>query len=303
MERRAAFHRRRAAHARQRAAGFHRPRAGVHGRRAVFGHARALGGPRRDGVSLLAAEQRHPVRERAGARREPAHVQTSAARGRRRVARARRRTRRLPRCRRARRRRSDSAQARHRAHRQHLRDLRRHQRLHRADPREHLHAQDAVGFVQRAQSGVAEGAGREGPDTEETWQSILAHEGSVQHLDASERRREVGVPHRVRDRPALGRRARRRSRAAHLPGPVAEPLSAQRHPQMGPADAALDGVGARREVAVLLPQQERAARRLRRRRGRQHARVARESPGAPKPTTANTTSASHVSNHPSTRSN
>ena len=65
-----------------------------------------------------------------------------------------------------------------------------------------------------------------------------------------ERRREGRVPHGVRDRPALGRRARRRSRAAHLPGPVAEPLSAQRHPQVGSADAALDGVGARREESL-----------------------------------------------------
>ena len=59
-----------------------------------------------------------------------------------------------------------------------------------------------------------EGAGRKGLNTEDTWQSILAHEGSVQHLDGLERRREGRVPHGVRDRPALGHRARRRSRAA-----------------------------------------------------------------------------------------
>ena len=52
------------------------------------------------------------------------------------------------------------AQARHRAHRQHLGDLRRHQRLHRADSRQHLHAQDAVRLVQRAQPGAAKAAGR-----------------------------------------------------------------------------------------------------------------------------------------------
>ena len=98
-----------------------------------------------------------PVRERAGARRQPAHVQAPAARGRRRVARAGRRTRRLSGCRRARRVGTLQPQARHRAHRQHLGDLRRHQRLHRAHPRQHLHAQDPVGLVQRAQPGAAQG--------------------------------------------------------------------------------------------------------------------------------------------------
>ena len=44
-------------------------RAGFDGRGALLGDARALGGPRRHGLSLLPAEQRHPVRKRAGARR------------------------------------------------------------------------------------------------------------------------------------------------------------------------------------------------------------------------------------------
>src|SRR5688572_7599672 len=43
---------------------------------------------------------------------------------------------------------------------------------------------------------------------------------------------------------------------------------------MGPADAALDGLGARREEPLLLPLEVRAARRLRRRRRRQHAPLA-----------------------------
>ena len=40
---------------------------------------------------------------------------------------------------------------------------------------------------------------------------------------------EGGVPHRVRDRPALGGRSRRRPRAVHLPEPVDQSLSAGRH--------------------------------------------------------------------------
>ena len=49
-------------------------------------------------------------------------------------------------------------QARDRADGQHQRHLRRHQRLHRADPGEHLHAQNAVGRLQRPQRSAAQGA-------------------------------------------------------------------------------------------------------------------------------------------------
>ena len=74
--------------------------------------------------------------------------------------RAGRRARRLPGRRRARRDGALLAQAGDRAHRQHLGDLRRHQRLHRADPGQHLHAQDAVRLVQRAQPGAGQTAGQ-----------------------------------------------------------------------------------------------------------------------------------------------
>ena len=130
---------------------------------ALLGHARTLGGTGRHGLSFLAAEQRHSLRKRAGARREPAHVQAPAARGRCRLAGAGRGARRLPGRRGAWRARTLQPQAGHRAHRQHFGDLRRHQRLHRADSREHLHAQDAVGFVQRAQPGADQTTGGQGP--------------------------------------------------------------------------------------------------------------------------------------------
>ncbi len=116
-----------------------------------------------------------------------------------------------------------------------------------------------------------------GLDTEDTWQSILAHEGSVQHLEclSDDEKAVFRTAFEIDQRWVVelaGDRA-----PLHLPGPVAEPLSAQRHPQVGSADAALDGMGARREVAVLLPLEERAARGLRRRRSRQHARLAARS--------------------------
>ena len=64
-------------------------------------------------------------------------------------------------------------------------------------------------------TGATQGArGTRASTRRTTWQSILAHEGSVQHLEGLSERREGRVPHGVRDRPALGRRARRRPRAA-----------------------------------------------------------------------------------------
>ncbi len=61
--------------------------------------------------------------------------------------------------------------------------LRRHQRVHRADPGQYLHAQDAVWRVLGAQSASRKTARAKGADTPDVWQSIIEHEGSVQHLD------------------------------------------------------------------------------------------------------------------------
>ena len=60
-----------------------------------------------------------------------------------------------------------------------------------------------------------------GADTPAVWQSIVEHEGSVAHLDLLERGREGRVPHRIRDRSALGHRTGGGPRALHLPEPVA----------------------------------------------------------------------------------
>ena len=154
-----------------------------HGAREVFRRARALGGPGRDGLPLVPAGARHSVRERAREELEHEDVQASSRGGRRCVARARARARRVPRRGGARRRGALQSQARDRADREHQHHLRRHERMHRADPREHLHAQDAVGLVHGEESRAGQAVAAKGADNAETWRSILEHDGSVQHLD------------------------------------------------------------------------------------------------------------------------
>ncbi len=85
-----------------------------------------------------------------------------ARRGRRGVARARARARRVPRRGRARRRGALQPQARDRADGEHQHHLRRHERVHRADPGEHLHAQDAVGLVHGEECRAGRAAAGEG---------------------------------------------------------------------------------------------------------------------------------------------
>ena len=68
-----------------------------------------------------------------------------------------------------------------------------------------------------------------GLDTPEVWQSIVEQEGSVAASGLPERGRESRLPHRLRDRPALGDRAGRRPHALYLPEPVAQPVPAGRH--------------------------------------------------------------------------
>ena len=95
------------------------------------------------------------------------------------------------------------------------------------------------------------------------------------------RPREGGVQDRVRDRPALAGRARRRPRALHLPEPVAQHLPAGRRPQARPAPDPHDGLEARREEPLLLPLALHPARGDCRRRGA-HCRAARRpSPFSP----------------------
>ena len=90
------------------------------------------------------------------------------------------------------------------------------------------------------------------------------------------RPREGGVQDRLRDRPALAGRARRRPRALYLPEPVAQHLPAGRRAQTRPAPDPHDGLEARRQKPLLLPLALHPARRKRRRRGA-HRRAARRS--------------------------
>ena len=138
----------------------------------------------RDGLPFLLAAERHPVRERARALGEPADVPPSAARRRCCLAALGSRARRLPRRGRARRRRALQPQARDRADGEHQRHLRRHERVHRADSRP---TSTRTKLSPARSASATKRCGRcsrhKGLDTEATWQSILAHEGSVQHLE------------------------------------------------------------------------------------------------------------------------
>src|SRR5262249_41076822 len=86
------------------------------------------------------------------------------------------------------------------------------------------------------------------------------------------RGREIGIPHRFRDRSAVGGGTGGGPHALYLPEPVAEPVPAGRHRQMGPAHAALDGMGTGHQEPLLLPlqiHQPRGLRRTARKEGRQ----------------------------------
>ena len=163
--------------------------------------------------------------------------------------------------------------------------LRRHLGRHRADPGQHLHPQDPVGLLRGEEPLSGAAARREGPATPTAvWNSILEHEGSVQHLDCLSDDEKDVFKTAFETRPALGHRTGRRPHAGDLPAPVGQPLPARRRRQVGPAHAALDGVGARLQVALLPALQVGAARRLRRRRG-SGERSTCEAP--PRPTTRN----------------
>jgi hypothetical protein len=158
-----------------------------------------------------------------------------------------------------------------------------------ADPGQHLHPQDPLGLVRGEEplpGAPARGARRQhrrglGLDPGERGL------GPAPRLP--QRRREGGLQDRLRTGPALDRRTRRRPRRRHLPVAVGEHLPARRRRQMGPAHAALAGLGARREEPLLPALQVDPARRLRRRRrgggdgreGRRRAHRLRRVPGLP----------------------
>ncbi|CAA9344977.1 MAG: Ribonucleotide reductase of class Ia (aerobic), alpha subunit, partial [uncultured Microvirga sp.] len=102
VEGRPALHPGRDALPRQRAAELHRHRAGQHGEGQVFGDARALRRPRRDGLPQLPPGAERALRERGGKGVEQADVQAHPRGGRCRQPPAGRGARALPGCRRIR---------------------------------------------------------------------------------------------------------------------------------------------------------------------------------------------------------
>ncbi len=123
------------------------------------------------------------VRRRDGEVVEPQDLQAHPRAGRRGVDAARERARPLPRRRRHGRDGALQLQDGDRADREHLDHHRRHQRLHRADPGEHLHPQDAVGLVLDQEPVSREAADEKAKNSDKVWNSILERGGSVQHLD------------------------------------------------------------------------------------------------------------------------
>ena len=83
-------------------------------------------------------------------------------------------------------------------------------------------------FSVRNRAPAEDARGARAPTRRATWQSILEHEGSVQHLDVLERatRRRCSAP-RSRSTSAGSIELAADRAPLHLPGPVAEPLSAR----------------------------------------------------------------------------
>jgi Ribonucleotide reductase, barrel domain/Ribonucleotide reductase, all-alpha domain len=158
-------------------------------------------------------------------------------------------------------------QARDRAHGVDLDHLWRRLARHRAVSGQRLQSQDAVGLLRGAQPVSREAARAEGPQRRGHLDVDHDRPGFRPEPRLPRRPREGRLQDRLRDRPALAGRARRRPRALHLPEPVAQHLPAGRRAQTRPASDPHDGVEARREEPLLLPLALHPARRKRRRRG------------------------------------
>ena len=196
----------------------YRARARRDGAGQVQRRARAQRRPRRDGLPLLPAGARPPVRRGDGQIVEPEDLQAYPRPGRRGLADARQRARPLPR--RGRHGRDGALQLQDgdRADRVDLDHLRRHLGLHRADPGQHLHPQDAVGLDLDPQPASRAAADRE----VEEQRRHLVDDPRARRLGPASRfphaRGKGRVQDQLRDRPALADRARRRPHALYRPG-------------------------------------------------------------------------------------
>ena len=293
MVRRGGLRRRRAADARQRARGFHRAGARQHGRRALLGAPRALRRLGRDGLPFLFAAERHPVRKRARALGEPAHVPPPAPR-RRRCA-SRRLAAERGAC-------PDAAErgvAERFSHKLAIAPTASisvicggtSACIEPIPANVYTHKTLSGSFSVRNEA-LQKVLAAKGLDTEATWQSILAHEGSVQHLEGlSEQEKAVFRTAFEIDQRWVVELAGDRAPLL-CQGQSLNLYSGQRHPQVGSPDAALDRLGTRHQEPLLLPLEIRAARRV-----SPASKPTTRAPGArarSKPTPTNTTSASHA---------
>jgi ribonucleoside-diphosphate reductase alpha chain len=156
-------------------------------------------------------------------------------------------------------------QDRHRAHRLDLDHLRRHQRRHRADPGQCIYTHKTLsGAFSVRNPYLQELLAVQGPGHPETWASIVEQEGSVQHLDClSDDEKDVyRTAFEIDQRWMIELAADRtpficqsQSLNLFLPADI---------DKVGPAHAALDGVGARHQEPLLLPLQIHQPRRFRR---------------------------------------
>ena len=178
---------------------------------------------------------------------------------------ARARTRRLPRRGRDGRDGAVQLQARDRADGVHFDHHRRHIRLHRAHSGEHLHAQDVERIVRGQEPASGSGADRQGEELERGVELDPRARRIGAASGVSGYGREGGVPHRVRNRPALVARAGGGPDAVCRSIHLAEPVHPGGRGEVGLADAALPRMGTGDQVPLLSPLEVDSARKLRRR--------------------------------------
>ena len=189
---------------------------------------RTIGRLGRDGLPLLPSSARPAVRRRDGEKLEPEGVQAHQCRGQRSIDEPRDRTRAVPRRRRSGRDGALQLQDGDRADRVDQHHLRRCERVHRADPGQHLHPQD----VERLMVGK-EPASRKAADREiEELGCSVEYDPRARRLGPAPRFPLSGgkgrVQDQLRDRSALAARTRRRPHALYRSGAVASICSSRR---------------------------------------------------------------------------
>jgi hypothetical protein len=159
-------------------------------------------------------------------------------------------------------------QDRDRADRVDLGDRRQRLARHRADRCQRLRAEDALWKLRRAQPPSRRTARREGTGQRGHLDLDHGEQGVGAASRFPQRAREGRVPHRLRDRPALGDRACGGPHPLRLPEPEREPVPAGQRAQARPAPDPLPGLEEGRQEPLLLPVALDPARRHGERKGR-----------------------------------